>query len=84
MKVNQTLLLLLLAWLTGEAGGLAQNPDAPLPAGVKAVWALDKAFCEHTATQERVCLNGLWRWQPGTDAKNGVPSGNWGYFKVPG
>ena len=84
MHTNRLLFLLLLAWLTGEAGGLAQNPDAALPAGVKAVWTLDKAFREHTATQERVCLNGLWRWQPGTGADSGVPPGNWGYFKVPG
>ncbi len=78
------LLLLLVAWVTAEARGFAQNPDAALPAGVKVVWSLDKAFRERTATEERVCLNGLWRWQPGTDAANGVPSGNWGYFKVPG
>ncbi|MCE0497619.1 MAG: hypothetical protein LV481_06715 [Methylacidiphilales bacterium] len=84
MKATRIPLLLLLAWLTGGTAGFAQSPDALLPAGVKAVWTLDQAFRESTATQERVCLNGLWRWQPGTDAKEGVPSGNWGYFKVPG
>ena len=55
-----------------------------LPDGVKAVWDLDKAYRETTPTQERVCINGLWRWQPG-DAKSAeVPVDNWGYFKVPG
>jgi len=84
MKVNRTLLLVLLAWLMAGTPAWAQNPDAPLPAGVKAVWSLDQAYREATATQERVCLNGLWRWQPGGDPHAGIPLGNWGYFKVPG
>ena len=37
---------------------------APLPRGVKAVWNLDKAYRETTPTRERICINGLWRWQP--------------------
>ncbi len=61
MKTNWILLLLLLSWLTDEATGLAQTSDAPLPDGVKAVWTLDQAFREHTSTQERGCLNSLWR-----------------------
>ena len=43
--------------------------DAPLPAGVKAVWDLEKAYREKTPTRERVCLNGLWRWQPSSETK---------------
>ena len=55
-----------------------------LPPGVQAVWEPDKAYHETTATRERICLNGLWQWQPaGAQAKD-VPSEAWGYFKVPG
>jgi hypothetical protein len=32
----------------------------------------------------RVCLNGLWRWQPAGKDGEGVPAGQWGFFKVPG
>jgi len=57
---------------------------APLPKGVKAVWDLGKAYREATPTRERICINGLWQWQPGDADAREVPSGNWGYFKVPG
>src|ERR1051325_3511612 len=68
------------------------QPAAPLPAGVKAVWELGRAGREGTATRERVCINGLWRWQPagvtaGAKAAakpEAVPADGWGYFKVPG
>ena len=62
----------------------AAPPDAVLPAGVKAVWDLKTAQRDQTATRERVCLNGLWRWQPAKDAMDAVPEGRWGYFKAPG
>src|SRR3954451_8289346 len=65
-------------------GGLGGAAPALLPTGVKAVWDLEKAHREKTATRERVCLNGLWRWQPGREAAHGVPDDGWGYFKVPG
>jgi beta-galactosidase/beta-glucuronidase len=68
-------------------GGLASAEEAtpvPLPSGVKAVWDLDKAHREKTVTRERVCLNGLWRWQPGKEVADAVPADGWGYFKVPG
>jgi len=66
----------------GAAG--QQGRDAVLPEGVRAVWDLDKAFREATPTRERVCINGLWRWQPAREASGAVPKGGWGYFKVPG
>lgn len=73
---------------TGGAmlGGLAVTAadESPLPAGVNAVWDLAKAHRESTPTRERVCLNGLWRWQPGRDRAETVPAGGWGFFKVPG
>jgi len=58
--------------------------EATLPHGVKAVWDLKLAYTEKTPTRERICLNGLWRWQPSRDAADVVPAGQWGYFKVPG
>jgi hypothetical protein len=62
----------------------AQTTVAPLPSGVKAVWELRKAHRQTTSTRERVCLNGLWRWQPAKDGATTVPAEGWGYFKVPG
>jgi beta-galactosidase/beta-glucuronidase len=67
------------------AAGICQaQPAAELPQGVKAVWDLSQAFRETTPTRERICLNGLWRWQPAKDAADAVPAGDWGYFKAPG
>lgn len=66
------------------AGQGAEVPDLILPPGVKAVWDPAKAFHERTATRERVCLNGLWQWQPAEVQAGAVPAGQWGYFKVPG
>jgi hypothetical protein len=57
--------------------------DAPLPDGVRAVWDLKQAHREATPTRERISINGLWRWQPAENA-DGVPTGRWGFFKVPG
>jgi hypothetical protein len=51
---------------------------------VKAVWNVEKAYREKTHTRERVCLNGLWRWQPAREVTDVVPNDTWGYFKVPG
>src|SRR5213592_3299055 len=53
------------ATLTGGHGAGAD--DAPLPVGVKAVWDRKLATVEQTPTRERICLNGLWRWQPARD-----------------
>jgi hypothetical protein len=57
---------------------------AELPAGVKAVWDLGQAHREATATRERLCINGLWRWQPAGTGPAQPPTDGWGYFKVPG
>jgi beta-galactosidase/beta-glucuronidase len=51
---------------------------------VKAVWDLSKAYREATPARERICLNGLWRWQPAKDVADAVPADTWGFFKVPG
>ena len=83
-RVAAALLLAMVQLHAGEAA-------VALPASVAAVWAADKAVHETTATRERVCLNGLWLWQPevGTAHRDGaaartVPDDSWGYFKVPG
>ncbi len=73
-------------WLlaAGEGVGSPAGADeAPLPAGVRAVWDLTKAHREATPTRERISINGLWQWQP-AEKTDGVPTGRWGYFKVPG
>jgi beta-galactosidase len=68
------------------SSAVAQQHDAILPAGVEAVWDLEKALHEATPTRERICLNGLWQWQPGEaqSAPTPPPADGWGYFKVPG
>src|SRR5947207_2185842 len=63
---------------------LAQDQSSGvLRADVKAVWDLLKARRETTPTRERICINGLWRWQPAPDRVAEVPTNNWGYHKVP-
>ena len=55
-----------------------------LPEGVSATWDIEKAYHETTVTRERICINGLWKWQPGKLESVQPPATNWGYFKVPG
>ncbi|MGB2808838.1 MAG: hypothetical protein WBC22_13925, partial [Sedimentisphaerales bacterium] len=69
------------ACLSGVCRGGAA---APLPKGVSAVWGVEKAYRESTPTRERICINGLWCWQPVDEDTNTVPADRWGYFKVPG
>ena len=61
-----------------------QDFSVPLPEGVKAVWNLSEAYRETTPTREKICINGLWLWQPAGQTLDQVPTNNWGYFKVPG
>jgi len=76
--------------LAAQLGGALQGVAAPedgaakLPKGVEVVWGLDRAYRESTTTRERVCINGLWRWQPAREGSDAVPPAGWGYFKVPG
>src|SRR5438067_10162401 len=65
-------------------GFCEDETTVPLPAGVRAVWDLKSAWRETTATRERVCVNGLWRWRPAASNEETVPGSGWGYFKVPG
>jgi len=69
---------------TGIPGECQAQSAVSLPKGVKAVWDIAKAYREATPTRERICLNGLWRWQPASDVADAAPEDKWGYFKVPG
>jgi beta-galactosidase/beta-glucuronidase len=82
IAINSPALVGLVLALT--PGICADEFAADLPGGVKAVWDLDKAAREATLTSERVCINGLWRWQPAEAGPEQVPAQGWGYFKVPG
>jgi beta-galactosidase len=62
----------------------SSQPASPLPSGVRAVWDADNAHRETTPARERICLNGLWEWQPAEARARDVPASNWGFFKVPG
>jgi hypothetical protein len=64
--------------------GLVAETAAPLPEGVSAVWDTARAQREATPTRERLCINGLWLWQPSTPQSSTVPTADWGWFKVPG
>ena len=61
-----------------------QEAVVELPRGVEAVWDVDQAYHALTETRERICINGLWRWQPASADSDAVPEAEWGYFKVPG
>ncbi|HEY3840615.1 MAG TPA: glycoside hydrolase family 2 TIM barrel-domain containing protein [Bryobacteraceae bacterium] len=67
--------------LTLAAGFCGWLGSAPLPDGVRAVWDSGSAFHESTPTRERISLNGLWAWQPASDAA--APPNSWGYLRVP-
>jgi beta-galactosidase len=75
----------LLAFVCGGAlSAMAQEgAGTVLPDGVQAVWDLDKAYRAATPTRERVCINGLWQWQPAENTADVVPTDGWGYLRVP-
>ncbi len=70
--------------LAVDSGVDADELAVALPAGVRAVWDLNGASRDATDTSERVCINGLWRWQPAGPGADAPPARDWGYFKVPG
>jgi len=74
-------------WFATNANCAQRNneSEATLPDGVIAQWDISKAWRETTPTRERICINGLWRFQPASDSNGDrVPTANWGFFKVPG
>lgn len=42
---------------------------------METVWDVSKAYRQTTPTRERICINGLWRWQPADDETDEVPEG---------
>ncbi|GAG24958.1 unnamed protein product, partial [marine sediment metagenome] len=86
MVARRHLVLVGAAWaLMAAAAAACQAQTAvALPPGVTAVWDLGKAQRDTTPTRERVCINGLWRWQPVSEKTDEAPTGGWGYLKVPG
>lgn len=80
----RTSFLLFSVFARAACSVVAVPAEVALPEGVRAVWDLAKAAHETTTTRERICLNGLWRWQPADAKSDQVPAENWGWFKVPG
>ena len=54
----------ILAGALAPANGTAEILAVAFPHGVKAVWDFAKAEHPTMPTRERICINGLWRWQP--------------------
>ena len=86
-KLSVAAVVVVMMGVTGVPQRRAQGAEpsaVALPPGVKAVWDLGQAYHETTPTRERICINGLWRWQPAEAQAEQTPTANWGYFKVPG
>ncbi len=83
MFVRDTFSHTLLLFLIFHFVALVPVSYAAPPEDARVVWDFDRAHRDVTATRERICINGLWRWQP-ANLTPGQPSDQWGYFKVPG
>ena len=86
-KLIVAMVAVLMTGMTRGPERLAQGAEpsaVALPTSVKAVWDLGRAYHEMTPARERICINGLWRWQPAEAQAGQTPTENWGYFKVPG
>ena len=77
---------LLVLFISATCGSAQDDFAVTLPEGVKAVWDIKDAHRETSATREKICINGLWHWQPAQVSSEAmeVPAKDWGYFKVPG
>jgi len=60
----------------------ANGQQTPPPAE-SVLWDPSKAYHETTTTRERICVNGLWRWQPAAASEQAVPTTAWGQLRVP-
>jgi len=85
LRVGMFVIPLLGFWIVASClSATGAEPSAvSLPPGVEAVWDINKAYHQTTPTRERICINGLWQWQPAEAQAKEVPENNWGYFKVP-
>jgi beta-galactosidase len=82
--LEQLFVIIAFIVLSSIPGVCRGQAAVPLPKGVRAVWDFEKAYRRSTPTRERICINGLWQWQPAEEDTNTVPAERWGYFKVPG
>jgi hypothetical protein len=82
--LEQSFVIIAFIFASGVPGVCRDGTAVPLPKGVSAVWDVEKAYRQSTPTRERICINGLWQWQPADEDKNTVPAERWGYFKIPG
>ena len=81
-----SLTVALVSLAIGRAGLRARLKRLPLPCrgALRPNGDFSKAVRQATATRERICINGLWRWQPARAEGDDVPAKDWGFFKVPG
>jgi beta-galactosidase len=82
--LEQSFVIVAFIVASGVPGVCRGQKAVSLPKGVNAVWDAEKAYRQSTPTRVRMCINGLWRWQPADEDANTVPAEKWGYFKVPG
>lgn len=66
------------AWLGAIAAG-----DPQLPSPFRTGWGEEKAQTL-SQTRARICLNGVWHFQPAAAASNPPPAAGWGFIQVPG
>ncbi len=59
------------------------NAQPGTPPDDEVLWDMAEAYRESTPTRERICVNGLWRWQPAGSGADVVPTGGWGHLRVP-
>ena len=68
-----------------QKGPINEPEVDPSPfGGHDVIWDITKAYRQTTSTRQRICINGLWCWQPASSITDEVPAGEWGHFKVPG
>ena len=84
LLVNSSVAALVSILLVLQPVGRAEEDSVPLPRNVRAVWDLSKASRETTPTRERICINGLWRWQPAeTHGRTAYPPGTGATSRFP-
>lgn len=61
------------------------QPDMQMPVlPLQASWEIKKAQRVQSATRDRICINGLWRFQPEFHYGQAPDTRQWGYLRVPG
>ena len=64
---------------------LNHSPNVPgQDVGNTSDWDLDHAWKQETTTQEKICLNGLWKFQPELQFGKQPAENEWAYLRVPG